>query len=317
MRVLVRPELPFPKLKAETDTLVDEFADQDPYEPSWRDHLWRSARVLGTLRTMHGNSCAYCQGPLTHSDRGDVEHFRPKSKYWWLAYVFENYLLSCARCNRVLKKAKFPLAPGKSRLQFGDGREPSDEGSLLIDPCVDPVDALGIQLRGGRLWFLKAKSTAGQTDPKAQKTLEFFQLNQGVLVGDRQRAISDALEEAQDIRDGRGKRSKLKKMASRYQPWGSWVRRILKKGFEDLLPTATEELQLLTTDLRLDLETYEISLIDDPANKNTRRLRDETLWALAVIRHSPPFGIDPAEVDGWLPDSHKPEIQERLDLLNA
>ena len=51
-----------------------------------------------------------------HNDRGDVEHFRPKSAvlddplhggYWWLAYDFQNYLLSCSLCNRVRKKTRF------------------------------------------------------------------------------------------------------------------------------------------------------------------------------------------------------------------
>ena len=40
---------------------------------------------------------------------GDVEHFRPKSKYWWLAYCYENYLYSCQMCNQRYKKAEFPI----------------------------------------------------------------------------------------------------------------------------------------------------------------------------------------------------------------
>ena len=50
---------------------------------------------MGALYAMQGRVCAYCEQKLPESDRGDVEHFRPKSLYRWLAYAFENYLLSC------------------------------------------------------------------------------------------------------------------------------------------------------------------------------------------------------------------------------
>src|SRR4051812_10882784 len=57
---------------------------------------WTESDVRGALHAMHGRVCAYCQSDLPHNDPGDVEHFRPKSEYWWLAYEFANYLLSCA-----------------------------------------------------------------------------------------------------------------------------------------------------------------------------------------------------------------------------
>jgi hypothetical protein len=41
---------------------------------------------------------------------GDVEHYRPKSIYWWLAYCYDNYLVSCQICNEVFKRDKFPIA---------------------------------------------------------------------------------------------------------------------------------------------------------------------------------------------------------------
>ena len=46
-------------------------------------------------------------------DYGDVEHFRPKSKYWWLAYCLDNYLVSCAICNQKFKSNVFPILNDK------------------------------------------------------------------------------------------------------------------------------------------------------------------------------------------------------------
>lgn len=52
--------------------------------------------------------CAYCEADTKIVSYGDVEHYRPKSIYWWLAYCYDNYLVSCAICNQVHKKDKFP-----------------------------------------------------------------------------------------------------------------------------------------------------------------------------------------------------------------
>lgn len=53
--------------------------------------------------------CAYCESPTVVIAYGDVEHYRPKSKYWWLAYCYDNYLASCTLCNQKYKKAKFSI----------------------------------------------------------------------------------------------------------------------------------------------------------------------------------------------------------------
>lgn len=55
------------------------------------------------------NKCAYCETPTAVVAYGDVEHFRPKSTYWWLAYCYENYLASCAICNQQYKSDNFSI----------------------------------------------------------------------------------------------------------------------------------------------------------------------------------------------------------------
>jgi hypothetical protein len=58
------------------------------------------------LAETHGK-CAYCESDMAAVAFGDVEHYRPKSVYWWLAYVYDNYLASCAICNQQFKSARF------------------------------------------------------------------------------------------------------------------------------------------------------------------------------------------------------------------
>ena len=67
---------------------------------------WRQAK--DQLLEESSDKCAYCEAPTAVVAYGDVEHYRPKSKYWWLAYCYDNYLASCQLCNQKYKKAKFP-----------------------------------------------------------------------------------------------------------------------------------------------------------------------------------------------------------------
>ena len=76
------------------------------------------------IKAQHGK-CCFCERK-TGKD-GDVEHFRPKAGcrqtpkgsllrpgYYWLAYDWDNLLLSCSACNQRHKRNLFPLTnPGK------------------------------------------------------------------------------------------------------------------------------------------------------------------------------------------------------------
>ncbi len=73
--------------------------------------LWGKAKPQ--LLKESNNKCAYCESPLAVVAYGDVEHYRPKSRYWWLAYCLDNYLVSCAICNQKFKSNHFPKKNGK------------------------------------------------------------------------------------------------------------------------------------------------------------------------------------------------------------
>lgn len=69
--------------------------------------VWKPAKKQ--LLKESKNKCAYCETPTTVIAYGDVEHFRPKSTYWWLAYCYENYLASCTVCNQMYKSDNFAI----------------------------------------------------------------------------------------------------------------------------------------------------------------------------------------------------------------
>ena len=75
---------------------------------------WKASK--SQLKKECFGKCAYCEATTDIVAHGDVEHYRPKSIYWWLAYTYDNYLYACQICNQLYKGDNFPLLTGSSRL---------------------------------------------------------------------------------------------------------------------------------------------------------------------------------------------------------
>lgn len=81
--------------------------------PAWKTAYWKVGKE--TLKAESGGKCAYCETPFSAGGHGDVEHFRPKSTYWWLAYCYDNHCYSCQICNQSYKGDKFPIRGAKMK----------------------------------------------------------------------------------------------------------------------------------------------------------------------------------------------------------
>lgn len=109
--------------------------------------------------------CSYCEMPL-RKDGNPVEHFRPKtgvqntedqgldrSRYWWLAWTWENLLFACGYCNTIYKKNQFPLVAGAVPLA-AESVEVDSEQSLLIDPArIDPREHIRFRENKDGRWL--------------------------------------------------------------------------------------------------------------------------------------------------------------------
>lgn len=73
---------------------------------TFKSHRWKPAKKQLLAETR--GKCAYCEASISTVAFGDVDHYRPKSSYWWLAYCYDNYLASCQLCNQRFKKEAFP-----------------------------------------------------------------------------------------------------------------------------------------------------------------------------------------------------------------
>ena len=115
---------------------------------------YRHEGIKNVLVEMFAGKCAYCESKILHIDYGDIEHFKPKSKYPKEAVKWENLLLSCKRCNSAAYKGdKFPS---------------QSEGGLLVNPCDDePNDHFRFEFdKEMQLAIVIGKTKRGETSEK-------------------------------------------------------------------------------------------------------------------------------------------------------
>lgn len=132
-------------------------------KPTFNSKLWSKFKPY--LAEAQEYKCGFCEVKIA-ADRykGDVEHYRPKGRvdvleikkgkrkqksiwptgYWWLAYSWDNYLLSCNRCNSAFKKNFFPIREERDpENPPGKGAE-KNEHPLVMNPFsgADPTKSL-------------------------------------------------------------------------------------------------------------------------------------------------------------------------------
>ena len=138
------------------------------------DKFYRADDVRKQLLDDQHNKCAYCESRIP-KEYNDVEHYRPKSKYYWLGHDWNNLLYSCPLCNRLYKNDDFPLVNEANRVS-----KPGNitiEEPLIINPTIDEPT---VHIRFNR--HIMVGITA-----QGEKTIEIFHLNErDVLVHDRE-----------------------------------------------------------------------------------------------------------------------------------
>jgi hypothetical protein len=131
----------------------------------FKSTVWKAAKPQ--LKRETGGKCAYCESPTDTVAHGDVEHYRPKSKYWWLAYCYDNYVYACQICNQVHKGDEFPIHATSGAWAGPDlPAQPTAEALAALAGMLTP-DALDLNAGHALADFLieAAKEKAGLVDP--------------------------------------------------------------------------------------------------------------------------------------------------------
>jgi uncharacterized protein (TIGR02646 family) len=119
-----------------------EFDQDIPFNTQkTRFQIWKDAKP-SLIKESHGK-CAYCESPTSIVAYGDVEHFRPKDLYWWLAFSYDNYTYSCQLCNQKFKGANFTTAGARLKppILLPQNRPSPAKLTLLSSQlCPDPSE---------------------------------------------------------------------------------------------------------------------------------------------------------------------------------
>lgn len=135
-----------------TPRWVDHYLEKIGEKPC--DSCWR--KFHSDLCRAFAGLCAYCE----ERDKGEVDHFRPKSKFPALVYEWSNWLFACHNCNQA-KGNKWP-EPG------------------YIDPCSDsplerPENFFRFDTATGEI--LPGLGLSSDDQDKAQKMIADLSLN--------------------------------------------------------------------------------------------------------------------------------------------
>lgn len=147
-----------------------------------RKSIYASTAVKAALEVSHHGKCCYCETvipkPYAHSY---VDHWRPSRSsrqvrdkkqriwpgYYWIAYSWDNLLLSCFPCNSTYKNDLFPLLNPGARARH-HGMRIEDEIPAILKPDGDEDPRDHITFRGA--------DPVGIT-PLGRKTIEVLKLD--------------------------------------------------------------------------------------------------------------------------------------------
>lgn len=196
------------------------------------EDIYQDSEVKSKLNESHHFKCCYCETKFIYPRDLDVEHFRPKKYsqqssngpeillvYFWLAYDWDNLLLSCAECNRGYKKNLFPLE-NEDKRATPQTRNIDEESPILINPALasedDPRDHITF-----------VNETPKAESPRGQKIIDCLGLRRDELFEAR-------LEHLKEIK-------KRLKIIERWKKLFALNQRIDAAEVKELLAEAVEE----------------------------------------------------------------------------
>lgn len=77
---------------------------------------YKQKDIKKALKEIYKDKCVFCEQRV---ESFHIEHYRPKSKYYWLAYSWDNLLYCCPRCNEN-KLNKFPIENSVAKFNSKD-----------------------------------------------------------------------------------------------------------------------------------------------------------------------------------------------------
>ncbi len=173
-------------------------------KPSFDEAVYKKYKEFFMDTAFHGK-CGYCECPVKDFQHGEVEHFRPKAMvtneknetihnhpgYHWLAYDWQNLLISCIKCNQLSKRGfgkgcRFPVVD-----KHAYNPELIDQEKPLL---INPTSSIGEDHPSKHMKFNPENGRLDALTKRGEMCIQVFGLNhRDQLIEDRIRARREAL----------------------------------------------------------------------------------------------------------------------------
>ena len=165
---------------------------------------YKQKDIQKALKNLYAYKCAYCE---TKVEQNDVEHYRPKSIYYWLAYSRNNLLYCCPTCNQK-KSNEFPVKNLRAKFIQEDDKQihqlcskyDETEEPIFINPEKENIFSEIVFNTKGEFDVSNIKNN------RLTETIKQLDLNREYLVNNRKSIYDEfeksILEKLYEIRNG-------------------------------------------------------------------------------------------------------------------
>ena len=162
------------------------------YEAKY-DSRYKHKDIKDALKKIYHRKCAFCEQRI---EQFDVEHFRPKSIYYWLAFSWDNLLFACSTCN-THKLNHFETLQNKATYQTQDldnihelaEKYNTQENCQFIHPELEDAEPYLIFEKNGKI---------SSNHRKVKYTLTTCKLDRRELNDERKRIWDDLVKKVND-----------------------------------------------------------------------------------------------------------------------
>ena len=172
------------------------------------DECYKWNDIQTKLSSIYHNKCVYCEEKITRVNAINlsgkeeishtVEHYRPKSKYGWLAFSWDNLLWCCKKCTDIkddkfdIRNAKVNYSPSfDSKMHCSTKLYNRLEQPKMVHPELeDIIDKLIFDVKGN----------ISSTDDRVQYTIDCCGLDRDYLNIERKKLFDDLERKLEDAK---------------------------------------------------------------------------------------------------------------------
>ncbi len=215
MRKITKQPVPASLNSLKTQQLVNKLIEEGKWinENNYLN-CYKQPDVRAALEKSYNYKCAYCEQKV---NAYHIDHFRPKSKYYWLAYSWDNLMLCCPNCN-CKKSNKFDVLQQANittmiltDIHIFTIKYNEYEQNKLINPETEDIQDKIAFTKTGKI---RSKCSDRHLSERIKYTIKTCDLNDPILVMFR-KTIFDTIEK--EIISRKNNKEELKKRIKEFK----------------------------------------------------------------------------------------------------